>query len=172
LLVKIIERKIINHINALFFDHIIDFFKQIIDKKMFGENLDSDWYKSNFVQDIQLTKEEIALNAGINMKTITNIKKTSSKNVVIDVARDNYDYLKDLVDKLDSFEDEFFITITLTYNSVSVNLNLSESLLVINALATKKTSNSWWSLEFNWQKCRKAINVKIIKISKCKTYKL
>ena len=75
----------------------------------------------------------------MNLKTIRNICGTNNKEIVIDVANQNYDYLKNLIQQLEiDGNDDLNIQIKITKNGVSVNLNLSESLLVLNALATKK----------------------------------
>lgn len=98
-----------------------------------------DWYKQHFFSDLNYGKEDIAIYSGMNLKTITNIYGGSSKQIVIDVANRNYDYLKNLIRQLetDSAED-LNIQIKITRSGVSVDLNLSESLIVLNALATKK----------------------------------
>ena len=56
-----------------------------------------------------------------------------------DIATQNYEYLKNLIRQLEiDGADDLNIQIKITKNGVSVDLNLSESLLVLNALATKK----------------------------------
>lgn len=75
----------------------------------------------------------------MNLKTIRNICGTTNKEIVIDFANQNYDYLKNLIQQLEiDGNDDLNIQIKITKNGVSVDLNLSESLLVLNALATKK----------------------------------
>ena len=98
-----------------------------------------DWYKQHFLNDLNFGKEDIAVYSGMNLKTITNIYGGSSKQIVIDVANRNYDYLKNLIRQLevDGAED-LNVQIKITRSGVSVDLNLTESLLVLNALATKK----------------------------------
>ena len=92
-----------------------------------------------FLCDENYQKDEIAIFSGMNLKTINNICKTTNKKVVIDIANQNYDYLKNLIQQLESDgSDDLNIQIKITKNAVSVDLNLSESLLVLNALATKK----------------------------------
>ena len=64
---------------------------------------------------------------------------TATKKVVIDVANSNFEYLSTLISELEKDAmDGLVITIKISYNDVTVDLSLTESLLVINALATKK----------------------------------
>ena len=93
------------------------------------------------MSEINYSKDEVAIHAGINLKTITNIYGGASRQIVIDVANQNYDYLKNLIRQLEvDGTDALNIQIKITKNGVSVDLNLSESLIVLNALATKKIS--------------------------------
>ena len=77
----------------------------------------------------------------MNLKTIHNICGTTAREIVIDIATQNYEYLKNLIRQLEiDGTDDLNIQIKITKNGVSVDLNLSESLLILNALATKKIS--------------------------------
>ena len=133
------RQEIVNDINVKFFDFTLEFFKKIVDAKLNDAQINFDWYKKNFLSDLIYSKDEVAIHAGVNLKTITNIYGGSSKQIVIDVANKNYDYLKNLIRQLEADGvDDLNIQIKITKNGVSVDLNLSESLLVLNALATKK----------------------------------
>lgn len=135
------REEVINAINTRFFDFAITFFKEIIDAKYNNEAINYDWYKRKFIDSPGLSTQDLAIYAGINKKTITNIYGTANKKTVIEVSNNNLEYLINLLDNL---EDEVLtglsITIKLCHNDISVDLNLTESLLVINALATKKIS--------------------------------
>ena len=67
-----------------------------------------------------------------------------------DITYDNYNYLRQLlIDLEEDYKNELSIEIKLVRNSVSVDLSLSESLLVLNALATKKIAirgGAWSSI--------------------------
>lgn len=133
------REEIVNSISVFFFDFTIDFFKKIVDAKMSSRAIDINWYKEYFLNKENYTPEEIAIFAGMNKKTITNIYGTSKKNIMIDVANDNFDYLSSLISELEEDSiDGLAISIKLSYNNITVELSLQESLLVINALATKK----------------------------------
>ena len=133
------REEVVNSINAVFFDFTIDFFKKIVEAKMNDEQIDLKWYSDYFINSDNFAPEEAAIFAGINKKTITNMYGTASKQVVINVANINFEYLSSLVSELESDSmDGLAIAIKISYNGVAVDLALGESLLIINALATKK----------------------------------
>lgn len=144
------REEVVNAINAEFFDFTIMFFKKIVSAKLDSEEISLDWYKKNFVNNDSYDPAENAIFAGMNKKTITNIYGTASRDIVLDVANANFDYLSSLIDELkQDATDEIGISIKLTYHDVYVELNLAESLLVINALATKKAAirgGAWSSI--------------------------
>ncbi len=133
------REEVIRSINAVFLDYTVKFFKQIVYAKLNAEDITLDWYKKYFINTENFPAEEAAIFAGINKKTITNIYGTANKDVVINVANENFDYLDSLLSELENDVDSgLAISIKISYNNVTVDLSLKESLLVINALATKK----------------------------------
>lgn len=131
--------EIINAINAQFFDFSVKFFKDIVEAKLNSNSIDLEWYKKYFIVRDDLKTEDIAIYAGMNKKTINNIHGSATKEIVLDVSKSNFDYLTSLIDELSiDNNDKLYVQIKITYNNVSVELSLTESLLVINALATKK----------------------------------
>ncbi|MCL2520271.1 MAG: CfrBI family restriction endonuclease [Spirochaetaceae bacterium] len=130
---------VINAINVEFLDFAIKFFKEIIDAKYHNTHINLEWYKERFINSKLLLPEEAAIYAGVNKKTITNIKGTATKEVVLEFANENFEYLAAMVSALeDDTQAGLSVIIKLSYNGISVELSLTESLLVINALATKK----------------------------------
>ncbi len=133
------REEVIRSINAVFLDFSIDFFKKIAFAKMNSEDITLEWYKKYFISSDNFSPEEAAIFAGINKKTITNIYGTANKEVVLNVANENFEYLSCLINELEKdANSDLAISIKISYKDVTVNLSLSESLLVINALATKK----------------------------------
>ena len=126
------------------------FFKKIVDAKLNSQEISLEWYKKNFINNSDLDPAESAIYAGMNKKTITNIYGSATRDIVLDVANSNFEYLSSLIDELkQDATDEIGISIKLTYHDVYVELNLAESLLVINALATKKAAirgGAWSSI--------------------------
>lgn len=144
------REEVVNSINANFFDFAISFFKKIVTAKLNSQEISLEWYKEHFINNEDFDPAENAIYAGMNKKTITNIYGTATKNVILDVANTNFDYLAAMIDELkQDTTDEIGISIKLTYRDVYVELNLAESLLVINALATKKAAirgGAWSSI--------------------------
>jgi len=102
----------------------------------------------------------------MNKKTITNIYGTATKEVVIQVANDNLDYLNSIISELENdINSELAVLIKISYNNVTVDLSLSESLLVINAMATKKIQirgGAWSSIG---KKVEKPLLLKLCEIT-------
>ena len=131
--------EVVNAINALFFDFSIKFFREIVDAKFSGQDINMHWYSEHFIESENITPDDAAIYAGLNRKTITNIYGTASREVVLDAARNNFEYLCSMLAELESdAENDLAVSISISYNSITVKLSLTESLLVINALATKK----------------------------------
>ena len=124
-------------INAVFLQHVIDFFQEIVSLKLHGKDLTNDWYKRHFLGS-ELDKADIGVHAGLNMKSINNAYGTTAKSVVINVSMEHYDELKSLINQLIEAGEDIDIQLTIKFRSVSFDLNLSETLIVINALAVKR----------------------------------
>lgn len=130
-------------INAEFLQFTIDFFKSIIDAKFRNKDITIDWYKKEFL-DPSLPAKEIAINAWLNKKTIHNMFNSSTKEIVIDAAYEHYDLLYTSIQSLIESEHELDLTLTIKFQWVSVDLNVSESLIVINTLAVKRAELRGW----------------------------
>ncbi|GAA8334278.1 hypothetical protein HpDR47_09280 [Helicobacter pylori] len=126
---------VLNIINTEFLDFAISFFKDIVYAKMHDKSIDFSWYQQ-YVMDNKDPKD-IAILCGTNIKT--NTYGTSTKEVVLDITQNNLKYLYEILQNLENDNmTDLGINIKITYKDISVNLDLKESLLVINALATKK----------------------------------
>ena len=140
------REEVINAINLEFLDFALDFFKAILEAKVQDCALNLEWYKTHFINNVKLKPDEAAIYAGMNKKTISNIYGSATKEVVLNVANANIDYLESLLTSLGDSSDNIG---KITYKNIAVELNLSESLLVINALATKKIAlrgGAWSSI--------------------------
>lgn len=131
--------EVVNALNASFLDFTIDFFKQIVAAKLNSTDITIDWYKKSFMND-SLPSDEVAVNAGLNMKTIHNMYKTSSRKVVIDASNEHFDALYKSIEELVKTDTEIDLTLTIKFKGVSVDLNVGESLIVINTLAVKRAA--------------------------------
>lgn len=131
--------KIINLIDTEFLNYVIEFFKQVVAAKIHGEKITTDWYRERML-DVSLPKDQIAVRAGLNLKTIGNARHTQRKEVVIDESLKHYEKLKQIIDELIQDDPEFKVQIKLTFRDVSVVLDVAESLVVINAIAVARAA--------------------------------
>lgn len=129
--------EVVTLINAEFLQFAIDFFKRIVDAKLKSQNITVDWYKKEFLNPL-LPARDIAINAGLNKKTIHNMFNSSTKEIVIDASNEHYDSLYETIKNLVESEHDLDLTLTIKFKGVSVDLNVSESLIVINTLAVKR----------------------------------
>ena len=129
--------EIVALINANFLQHVIDFFKKIVDAKLNNTDITMDWYKANFLSP-SLSSKDIAINSGLNMKTISNMHNTGRRDVVIEASNAHYDEICKVIEELIESDNEIDIVLTIKLRDVSVNLTINESLIVINALAVKR----------------------------------
>lgn len=130
--------EVISLINSQFLIFAMDFFKKIINAKLDSQDITVDWYKEHFINNTQLQPNEIAINAGLNKKTIHNMFNSSTKEIVIDASNQYYDSLCKTIQDLTETESDIDLTLTIKFQGVSVDLNVNESLVVINVLAVKR----------------------------------
>jgi len=130
--------EIVTLINAEFLQFAIDFFKKVAEAKLNNQNIDVDWYKKEML-NLDLSPDEIAINSGLNKKTITNMYNSGKREIVIEAAYEHYDTLYNAIDELTKIED-LNLTLQIKFNKVSVELDINESLIVINTLAVKRAA--------------------------------
>lgn len=129
--------EIVTLINAEFLQYAIEFFKKVVDAKLRNQDITVDWYKQEFLNP-NLPAQEIAIHSGLNKKTIHNMFNSSTKEIIIDASNENYDTLFEAIKNLVDTEHDLELTLTIKFKGVSVDLNISESLIVINTLAVKR----------------------------------
>lgn len=131
--------EIVNLINAEFLQFAVDFFKKIAIAKLESKEITIDWYKKAFMGD-ELSSEEIAINSGLNKKTISNMYGSATKSIVIEAANEHFESLYSSIESLVEIENDIDLTLTIKMKNVAVDLNVSESLIVINTLAVKRSA--------------------------------
>jgi hypothetical protein len=131
--------EIVTLIDAEFLQFAIDFFKKIVDAKLQNKTISSDWYKAAFLNH-NLPSDKIAIYSGLNDKTIRNMFNSSTKEIVINAAEEHYDALYKSIVELVESDHELELLLTIKFRNVSVELNISESLIVINTLAVKRAA--------------------------------
>lgn len=138
--------EVVNLINAEFLQFAIDFFKKVVEAKLNSTDITIEWYKNAFMNDT-LPSEDIAINSGLNKKTISNMYRSATRQIVIEASNDHFDSLYNSIQALVENENEIELTLTIKLKGVSVDLNVSESLIVINTLAVKRAAlrGGMWS---------------------------
>ena len=131
--------EVVSILDAEFLQFAIDFFKKVVHAKMKGGNVDIDWYRRAFL-DPGLPSDDMIINAGLNKKTISNMYNSASREIVINASREHYESLRRLIEDLVSGEPDTELTLTIKFQGVGVDLSVSESLVVINALAVKRAA--------------------------------
>lgn len=125
-------------INAQFLQFAMEFFEKIIQAKLRNKDV-VDWYKKEFLNP-NLSADDIAIYSGLNKKTITNMFNSSTKEIVIDASNEHYEILYSSISQLIENQNEIDLTLTIKFRGVSVELNINESLIVINTLAVKRAA--------------------------------
>ena len=131
--------EVLTLINAEFLQYVVDFFKRVACAKLDNKDVTVDWYKKELLHSDSLSKEEVAVHSGLNMKTISNMYNSSKKQIVLEASIDHYDALYEAIDSLTE-QDNINVSLTIKFRDVSVDLNINESLIVINTLAVKRSA--------------------------------
>lgn len=131
--------EVVNLINAEFLQFAIDFFKQVVNAKLNSEDITIEWYKKAFLNK-SLSSDEIAINSGLNKKTISNMYRSTTRQIVIEASKEHFDSLYSNIQALVENEHDIDLTLTIKLKGVSVDLNVSESLIIINTLAVKRAA--------------------------------
>lgn len=157
------RQEVVQILDAQFLDFAIAFFKKVAMAKADNKVISLDWYKENFVS-ADLPKEQIALNAGLNMKTINNIHATGRREIVIDAAGNHYDGLKALINTLTESDNDIDFTLAIKINKVSVELTMRESLIVINGIAVHRAAMRGGLWSSAGKRCEKLLMITLCKL--------
>ncbi|MCY3717691.1 MAG: CfrBI family restriction endonuclease [Chloroflexi bacterium] len=131
------RKVVVDEISSDFMRFTVAFFKDIAYAKIEGMGIDEDWYKRYFLTG-RYSKDDTAIYAGLNNKTIVNIYGSAARKVVFKVAPEYYDDMMERVQSLISSEfPDIRVGMSIRYNNCSVDLSFRESLIVLNTLATK-----------------------------------
>ena len=128
---------IVDHIDEVFISSVLEFFSEVVAAKIRSHSISLDWYRQAFLNP-KLDTKEIMLIAGLNSKTITNKRGSARKEIVIEEALDHHSKFLELVESLT--DSDINVKLALTLKGVSVDLDLNESLVVINALAVRRAA--------------------------------
>ena len=131
--------EIVTLLDAEFLQYVVDFFKRVACAKLDNKDVTVDWYKKEFLCSDSFSPQEIAIHSGLNKKTITNMYDSGRKQIVLEASIEHYDALYDAINSLTE-QDGMNIALTIKFRDVSVDLNINESLIVINTLAVKRSA--------------------------------
>jgi hypothetical protein len=129
--------EIVALIDAQFLEYVVDFFRRVVEAKLKNQSVTVDWYKREFL-DPRLPSDELTINAGLNKKTISNMYNSARREIVLEATAEHYEQLYKTVNRLIEEGGDLDITLTIKFRGVSVDLNINESLIVINTLAVKR----------------------------------
>ena len=131
--------EIVTLLDAEFLQYVVDFFKRVACAKLDNTDMTIDWYKKEFLNSDSFSPEEIAIHSGLNKKTITNMYNSGRKQIVLDASVEHYDALYDTINSLTE-QDSIDVSLRIRFPDESVDLNINESLIVINTLAVKRSA--------------------------------
>ena len=140
---------VVHLINEEFISRALEFLREAAKAKVDGEKISEDWYRARFIQS-DLSSDEIATNAGTNLKTIHNIRQSSTRAIVREVALESHERMREMVDEIVALcerDAPIDISLKIKVGGVLVELTLNETVIVINALAVKRAAirGSYWS---------------------------
>jgi len=159
--------EVVNLINADFLQYVVDFFKKVVEAKLKNKDITIDWYKKEFLNE-ELPSDDIIINSGLNRKTVSNMYNSAKREVVIEASKKSYEGLQSVIESLIDTEGGILeVTLTLKHNSVSVDLNINESLIVINTIAVKRAALRGGA----WSSAGKRVE-KPLMLTLCKLFKV
>ena len=156
--------EIVALINAEFLEYVVEFFRRVVEAKLKSQSVTADWYKMEFLNP-KLPSDELIINSGLNKKTISNMYNSARREIVLEATEEHYDQLYKAVNKLIEDGGDLDITLTIKFRGVSVDLNISESLIVINTLAVKRAELRGGA----WSTAGKQVE-KILMVTLCKFF--
>ena len=145
---------------------VLIFSKKVVNAKLDCKDITIDWYKKAFL-DESLPSDEIAINAGLNRKTISNMYRSATKQIVIEASGKHFESLYDTIKTLVEVENDVDLKLSIKFQNISIDLNVSESLIVINTLAVKRAVLRGGL----WSTAGKSVE-KYLMLTLCKLYKV
>src|SRR5436305_7151381 len=92
--------EIIALIDAQLLEYVVKFFGKVFQAKSKNETVTLDWYREEML-NLNLSAKEVAINSGLNMKTIRNVyRQGNSRQVVLNASFEHYDTLRRVIEDL------------------------------------------------------------------------
>ncbi len=156
--------EIVTLINAEFLQYAVDFFRRVVEAKLRNQTVTTDWYKAEFLNP-NMSSDELIINSGLNKKTISNMYNSARREIVLEATIEHYEQLYEAINNLVEQGNDIDITLTIKLRGVSVELNINESLIVINTLAVKRAELRGGA----WSAAGKQVEKKLMQVL-CKLY--
>lgn len=131
--------EVVSLIDATFLTHAVSFLREVVKAKSKSNSQDISWYVSHFLKN-SLPSNEIATNSGLNMKTISNMYNSSSRATVIQATSEHFEVVSNSILDLVSIESDIDVNFKVTIAGESVDLNLHEYFIILNALAVRRAA--------------------------------
>ena len=143
------RKLILDAINRSFLEMALAFFGEVANAKLKGLDVRvDDWYVEEVLRKAPKSpsNKELGLRAGLAGKTIKNLYGSQRLDVVIDASETNLTSLRGVIDELLVSEGPE-IVLTIKMHGIGIDLTVSESLVVINAIAVMRhsMSGSYWA---------------------------
>lgn len=129
--------EIVALIDAEFMTYAVEFLKLVVKSK--GTNSSNNWYMDDFLSP-NLKKEDLAINAGLNMKTISNYYNSATREIVIEESLNHFKKIDSLIENYLSTMNDLEISLRITDDESQVDLGFKEFLIVLNSIAVKRAA--------------------------------
>ena len=129
--------EIVALIDAEFMTYAVEFLKQVVKSK--GSNSSDTWYIDDFLNS-NLKKEDLAINAGLNMKTISNYYNSATKEIVIAESLNHFNKIDSLIENFLSTLNDLEISLKISDDQNQIDLSFKEFLIVLNSIAVKRAA--------------------------------
>ena len=132
--------EIVSLIDAEFLTFAVEFFKSVHSNKMMFKNTKTlDWYVKSMLNS-DLSKEEIAINSGLNMKTISNMFNSGTKETVISASIPHFNSLTELINTYLGNSQNLSAEFQITIDGVKIDFSFEELLVILNTIAVKRAA--------------------------------
>jgi hypothetical protein len=130
--------EIVTLIDTEFLSFVLEHIKLLHASKL--NNVDNEnWYQLDFL-DSKLDKVDLAINSGLNMKTIHNMYNSSTKATVESAAKNHYEVLNDLIVDFDESDPNYNSELKVEIDGHSVFFTFAELLMAINTVSVKRAA--------------------------------
>ncbi len=125
---------VLETINRRFIENVHNLLIKVFEARQ--RNASPDWWRDELISLLK-TKEEALWFGGLNKKTVKSMSGTDKREVCIQLGRQNLQTIQNLINEL-STNSVPHIEVSIHYSGKTVTLSESESILIVNAIASMK----------------------------------